>query len=47
VNWARHAGARTIYIGPEHPLNASAFTTIVEGKAGELMPGLFVVEQRC
>lgn len=46
VNWARQGGAKTIYIGPEHPLNASAFTTIVEGKAGEVMPGLFEVEQR-
>jgi NAD-dependent deacetylase len=41
VNWARHHGARTVYIGPERPLNAQAFTTIVEGKAGEVMPGLF------
>ena len=46
VNWARQGGARTVYIGPEHPLNASAFTTIVEGKAGEVMPGLFEVEQQ-
>ena len=46
VNWARQAGARTIYIGPESPLNASAFTTVVEGKAGEVMPGLFGIEQR-
>lgn len=45
VNWARHAGARTIYIGPERPLNAHAFTTIVEGKAGEVLPGLFTVER--
>jgi NAD-dependent deacetylase len=44
VNWARHNSARTIYIGPERPLNAQAFTTIVEGKAGEVMPELFVVE---
>ena len=44
VNWARHAGARTIYIGPERPLNATSFTNIVEGKAGEVMPGLFEVE---
>jgi NAD-dependent deacetylase len=44
VNWARHNGARTIYIGPERPLNAQAFTTIVEGKAGEVMPGLFEVK---
>jgi len=45
VNWARHAGARTVYIGPERPLNASAFTTIVDGKAGQVMPGLFEVER--
>jgi NAD-dependent deacetylase len=43
VNWARHAGARTIYIGPERPLNAASFSDIVEGKAGEVMPGLFEV----
>ncbi len=43
VNWARHARARTIYIGPERPLNASSFSDIVEGKAGEVMPGLFEV----
>jgi NAD-dependent deacetylase len=44
VHWARQAGARTIYIGPEAPLNAAAFTNVVEGKAGERMPGLFCVE---
>lgn len=44
VHWAKLNGARTIYIGPEHPLNASAFTQIVEGNAGEVMPGLFQVE---
>jgi NAD-dependent deacetylase len=44
VHWARHAGARTVYIGPEPPLNASAFTYVVEGKAGEALPGLFQVE---
>ena len=43
VHWARRAGARTIYIGPEHPLNASAFSQIVEGKAGVVLPGLFSV----
>ena len=43
VHWARQAGARTVYIGPEPPLNASAFTQIVEGKAGEVLPGLFDV----
>ncbi|HEY2860993.1 MAG TPA: NAD-dependent deacylase [Terracidiphilus sp.] len=41
VNWARQNGARTVYIGPERPLNAHAFTTVVEGKAGEVLPGLF------
>jgi NAD-dependent deacetylase len=44
VNWARQAGARTVYIGPERPLNAHAFTTIVEGNAGAVLPGLFDVE---
>jgi NAD-dependent deacetylase len=45
VHWARQAGARTVYIGPERPLNASAFTHIVEGKAGQVLPGLFQVER--
>ncbi|MGA7342632.1 MAG: NAD-dependent deacylase [Terracidiphilus sp.] len=44
VHWARHAGARTVYIGPEAPLNAAAFTHVVEGKAGAMLPGLFEVE---
>ena len=44
VEWARFEGARTVYIGPERPLNASAFTHVVEGKAGEALPGLFRVE---
>ena len=44
VSWARRAGARTVYVGPERPLNADAFTTIVEGKAGEVLPGLFDVD---
>jgi NAD-dependent deacetylase len=43
VHWARLAGARTVYVGPEAPLNASAFTHVVEGKAGEVLPGLFEV----
>jgi NAD-dependent deacetylase len=41
VHWARQAGARTVYVGPERPLNASAFTHVVEGKAGEVLPGMF------
>jgi NAD-dependent deacetylase len=44
VHWARQAGARRVYIGPEAPLNAAAFTQIVEGNAGEVLPGLFQVE---
>ena len=45
VHWARQQGARTVYVGPEAPLNAHAFTNVVEGKAGEVMPGLFGVEE--
>jgi len=41
VHWARQHGARTVYVGPEPPLNAGAFTHVVEGKAGEVLPGLF------
>ena len=41
VNWARSRGARTIYVGPEPPLNADAFTHVIQGKAGEVLPGLF------
>jgi NAD-dependent deacetylase len=44
VHWARQGGARTVYVGPEPPLNANAFTNLVEGKAGEVLPGLFVCE---
>ncbi len=44
VHWARQNGARTVYIGPEAPLNASAFTQVVEGKAGAALPGLFKVD---
>jgi NAD-dependent deacetylase len=44
VHWARQAGVRTVYVGPEAPLNAAAFTHVVEGNAGEALPGLFVVE---
>jgi len=47
VHWAnqRNRGGkrvvRTIYIGPERPANAEAFSQIVLGKAGEVLPGLF------
>jgi NAD-dependent deacetylase len=43
VHWARQGGARTVYIGPEPPLNATAFSQVVEGKAGVVLPGLFEV----
>jgi NAD-dependent deacetylase len=32
--------ARTIYVGPEEPANASAFTECHLGKAGEMLPDL-------
>ena len=44
VHWARQHGARTVYVGPEKPLNASAFTHLVGGKAGEVLPVLFCLE---
>jgi NAD-dependent deacetylase len=43
VHWARAGGARTVYVGPEAPLNAAAFTHVLEGQAGEVLPGLFVL----
>jgi NAD-dependent deacetylase len=43
VHWARMHGARTVYAGPEPPLNAAAFTHTVTGPAGEVLPGLFSV----
>jgi NAD-dependent deacetylase len=44
VHWARFEGARTVYVGPERPLNADAFTHVVEGKAGQVLPDLFRVD---
>jgi len=49
VHWAnqrnRSGGTqvRTIYVGPERPANADAFSQIVPGNAGEVLPGLFEV----
>lgn len=40
-NLAAQAGVRTYYIGPENPLNAGAFTEVILGKAGEILPSLF------
>lgn len=42
VHWAGPR-VRKIYIGPERPANAGAFSEIVLGKAGEALPGLFEV----
>ena len=38
---ARRSGARTIYVGPERPENASAFSECLIGKATEVVPTLF------
>ena len=37
--------ARTVYIGPEAPVNASSFTKVHFGKAGEMVPELFGVSK--
>ena len=44
ANFVRWAGPRVrkYYIGPEEPMNAAAFTHIVLGNAGEVLPGLVV-----
>jgi NAD-dependent deacetylase len=41
VHWARQHRARTVYVGPEPPLNNAAFTHIIDGPAGEVLPTLF------
>ena len=42
ANFVRWAGPRVrkYYIGPEEPMNAFAFTQIVLGNAGDVLPGL-------
>ncbi|MBT9329906.1 SIR2 family NAD-dependent protein deacylase [Paracidobacterium acidisoli] len=40
-NTAAPGSVRAYYIGPEAPLNAPAFTRVVLGKAGEVLPGIF------
>lgn len=37
--------ARTFYIGVERPINASAFTQVILGKAGEALPGLLQIRR--
>jgi NAD-dependent deacetylase len=41
ANFVRWAGSRVrkYYIGPEEPMNAAAFTQVVLGNAGEVLPG--------
>jgi NAD-dependent deacetylase len=41
VRVARQAGAKTIYVGPEGPDNASAFDECRLGNAAEAVPALF------
>ena len=43
ANFVAHVAgrARTIYVGPEEPANASSFTESYLGKAGEVLPDLF------
>lgn len=45
ANFVRWAGPRVrkIYVGPEAPLNTYAFTQLVVGNAGEVLPGLIEV----
>jgi NAD-dependent deacetylase len=38
---ARQRDARTVYVGPEEPINAGAFDEIVLGTAAEALPRLF------
>jgi len=44
VHWANERygtggkAVRTYYVGPEHPVNAAAFTQVFEGRAGEVLP---------
>jgi NAD-dependent deacetylase len=47
ANFVRWAGPRVrkYYIGPEEPLNAAAFSRVVLGNAGEVLPGLLEVRE--
>ncbi|HEX5234019.1 MAG TPA: Sir2 family NAD-dependent protein deacetylase [Silvibacterium sp.] len=40
VSIANRRGLRTIYVGPEEPLNAHAFNEVVLGSAAQVLPGL-------
>ena len=37
--------ARCVYVGPEEPVNRSAFDQVLLGKAGEVLPSLFEITQ--
>jgi NAD-dependent deacetylase len=37
---ARQRGVKTVYVGPERPLNAEVFDEILMGTAVEVLPGL-------
>ena len=37
----RRAATRTIYVGPQPPANAPAFTQSFQGTAADLLPNLF------
>jgi len=41
VHIARQRGIRTVYIGPEEPANAEAFSEVILGTATEVLPTLF------
>jgi NAD-dependent deacetylase len=47
ANFVRWAGPRVrkYYIGAEEPLNAAAFSRVVLGNAGEVLPGLLEVRE--
>ncbi len=38
VDIANKRGIRTVYVGPEQPLNADSFAEIIEGKATQVLP---------
>ncbi len=40
VHIASLRGIRTVYVGPEEPLNANAFNEVVLGSAAEVLPRL-------
>jgi NAD-dependent deacetylase len=42
VRIARRNGARTIYVGPEEPANLAYFDDVMQGKAGEELPGMVI-----